>query len=130
MTLLPRFPSAFFASLGALPLPLSGLGTDTLLAFAAHGPPGERSQGWQADAGGGGISGGGLLLMAAYAAIWLVAFGLIALSLLRQSRMNARLDHLAAELSAAGERAAAGPEVSPKAEVEDDAAPKPLGSVD
>ena len=130
MKLLPRVPSAFFASLGALPLPLSGLGTGTLLAFAAHGPPGERSQGWQADAGGGGISGGGLLLLAAYAAIWLVAFGLLALSLLRQNRMNARIDHLAAELSAAGERVAARPEVAPEADAEADPASNPPKSVD
>jgi hypothetical protein len=97
------------ASVVVLPGGASGsLGPPTtipmLLALAPPGA-GERSQGWQADAGGGGISGGGLLLLAAYGAIWLVAFGLIAMSLLRQSRMNVRIDHLSAELAAAGERA-------------------------
>ena len=78
-----------------------------LLALAPPGPSGDRSPGWQGDAGGGGISGGGLLLLAAYAAIWLVAFGMIAMSLLRQGRMNARIEHLTSELAAAGERASA-----------------------
>ena len=96
-----------------------------LLGLAAYGPPGERIQGWQPDAGGGGIGGGGLLLLAAYAAIWLVAFGLIALSLLRQSRMDARIDHLAAELTAAGERAAARRKASPEVEADLGSAAKP-----
>jgi hypothetical protein len=86
----------------------------TLVAWAPPGA-GERSPGWQADAGGGGISGGGLLLLAAYAAIWLVAFGLIALALLRQNRMNVRIDHLTGELAAAGERASKARKAAAKA---------------
>ena len=77
-----------------------------VVAFAAFGPPdAPAAPGWKADAGGGGITGGGLLLMIAYMAIWLAAFGLIVLSLRRQSRMNARIEHLRHELSLAGERA-------------------------
>jgi hypothetical protein len=124
MTHLTRLAGSWSAALGAAPLPSSGLGAWTLLAFSAYGQPGGRSQGWQADAGGGGISGGGWLLLGAYAAIWLVAFGLIAWSLIRQSRMNARIDQLAAELSAAAERAEATPGAAPGAEGEQGAGPK------
>jgi len=124
MKQLGRFPRVSLAALGVAPLRWSGLAAPALLAVSAHGPPGERSQGWQADAGGGGISGGGLLLLAAYAAIWLVAFGLIALSLVRQSRMNARIDHLAAELSAATDRPPAGSKGSSEAEAEEGSAPR------
>ena len=107
---------ARFVTLGSVGLGRAGSAAAPLLAFAAVGPPDALAkEGWKADAGGGGISGGGLLLLAAYAAIWLVAFGLIAMSLRRQSAMNARIEHLSHELAAAGERAGAARKASAKA---------------
>jgi CcmD family protein len=101
---------------GSSTLGRAGSVASALVAFAAVGPPDALAkEGWKADVGGGGISGGGLLLLAAYAAIWLVAFGLIVLSLRRQSGMNARLEHLSHELAAAGERAGAARKASAKA---------------
>jgi CcmD family protein len=108
--------TAPFVMLGSRGLGRAGAAAAPLLAFAAVGPPDALAkEGWKADAGGGGISGGGLLLLAAYAAIWLVAFALIAMSLRRQSGMNARLEHLGHELAAAGERAGAARKASAKA---------------
>ncbi len=47
---------------------------------------------------------GELLLIEAYAAIWLVAFGLILLSLRRQRRLEERLDRLQEDLERAAKQ--------------------------
>ena len=63
--------------------------------------PDARNTSFRPVAGGGNARSGELLLVEAYAVIWLVIFGLLFLSLRRQRALTARLDKLEADLARA-----------------------------
>ena len=63
--------------------------------------PEDRDQGFVADQGGTEQTSGAVLLIEAYAAIWLLVFGMIFLSMRRQKKLDARISQLAEELAKA-----------------------------
>lgn len=76
------------------------MGTTLQTSRADTGPPPtESSDGFRPAPGGGDTRSGTVLLVEAYAAFWLVLFGLIVWTLRRQSRMNAQLRRLERQLS-------------------------------
>lgn len=75
-----------------------GLGAGPLLASQpVQGDPG----GFQPVEGGGATRSGELLLVEAYAVIWLVAFAFLLLSVRRQRRLEARLEQLESAIAQA-----------------------------
>jgi len=78
--------------------------TGSAAAPATSAEPGEREQGFKPDKGGDNLQSGELLLIEAYAAIWLVAFGLILLTWRKQRRLSARLDQLQRDIAAERDR--------------------------
>lgn len=65
-------------------------------------PTSEGSTAFRGDPGGAGTPTGTLVLVEAYAAIWLVVFGLLWWTLRRQRRLAARLEELERRLEGVG----------------------------
>lgn len=77
-----------------------------LFAHAAQQPPtgttaDDRGQAFRPVEGGNELQSGEMLLVEAYAAIWVIIFALIFFSWRRQTRMNERIDALAAAVQKA-----------------------------
>ncbi len=68
-------------------------------APATRAQEGEREQGFKPDPGGANLQSGELLLIEAYAAIWVVAFGLILHTWRKQRQLTARLDQLQRDIA-------------------------------
>lgn len=66
--------------------------------------PEDRDAGFVADRGGTEQTSGELLLIEAYAAIWLLVFGMIYLSLKRQKKLDERITQLSVDLEKAREK--------------------------
>lgn len=63
--------------------------------------PEDRDQGFVADAGGTEQTSGELLLIEAYAAIWVLVFAMMFLSLRKQKKLDERITQLSADLAKA-----------------------------
>ena len=75
------------------------MSTHLVSSVAASEPPESAgAPGFRAAGGGGNTRSGTLLLVEAYAAIWLLVFALILWTLRRQRRMNARIARLEQQL--------------------------------
>jgi CcmD family protein len=86
---------------GAPASPLAMLAMFAPLAPASSGGP---AAGYSPVGAGPELQGGELLLVLAYAAIWLAAFALIALSLRRQRQLDHRIEQLALDLTRHGDK--------------------------
>jgi len=73
----------------------------SISAFAAVQPDGGRADGFRPAPSGGNARSGALLLVEAYAAIWLIVFAMVIWSLRRQGRMNRRIERLERQLAQA-----------------------------
>jgi CcmD family protein len=73
-------------------------GTVEMLTHADQPATGDRSTEFRAVEGGPETMNGSLLMVEAYAAVWLVLFAFIFVSWRRQARLDARIDELARAL--------------------------------
>ncbi|MBW2458353.1 MAG: hypothetical protein JRI68_27875 [Deltaproteobacteria bacterium] len=85
-------------------------------APASSAEAGEREQGFKPDKGGANLQSGELLLIEAYAAIWLMAFGLILHTWRKQRLLATRLDQLQRDIARERDRDDGGPEGSSASE--------------
>jgi hypothetical protein len=74
-------------------------------APSASATPEDRSQSFRPVEGGGDVASGEVLLVQAYAVMWLLAFGLILGSLRRQRKLDERVSRLQVELDKARDKA-------------------------
>ena len=90
-------------------LVMAGQSTAPSAATSTPTGAGERDQGFKPHPGGADLQSGELLLIEAYAAIWLVAFVLILHTWRKQRQLSARLDQLQQDIERArdGERSGA-----------------------
>jgi hypothetical protein len=85
----------------------SCLASSPVVASAAvhqgQGTPDDRSQGFRPVEGGGNVASGEVLLVEAYAAFWLVLFGLLIAGWRKQKKLDARIRGLQSDLERARE---------------------------
>jgi hypothetical protein len=65
---------------------------------SAESKPDDRSTAFRPDEGGGNVASGEVLLIQAYAVIWLLAFGLVLSSVRKQRMLDARITRLQGDL--------------------------------
>jgi CcmD family protein len=81
-----------------------------LFAFQETADPDARATEFVPHAGGGNVASGEVLLVAAYAVMWLLAFGLIFMSYRRQKALERRIAGLHDDLARARDRSSMGEE--------------------